>query len=55
MSFRINDKSRPSVSSHHVRGAMVLFADGRVELLDESTSPEKLRELLMGAVPKQRD
>lgn len=55
MSFRVNDKERPSISSHHVRGAMVLFADGRVELLDESTSPEELRELLTGAASKQPD
>ena len=53
MSFRVNDKDRPSISSHHVRGAMALFADGRVELFDESTSPEKLRGLLTGTASKQ--
>ncbi len=46
MSFTINDKSKPSISSHHVHGAMVLHADGRVRFLDESTDPEELRRLL---------
>jgi len=46
MSIQINDKSKPSISSHHVHGAMVCYADGSVHFLDESTDPEELRKLL---------
>ncbi|MGH7135675.1 MAG: DUF1559 domain-containing protein, partial [Pirellulales bacterium] len=46
MSLRINDKSKPSISSQHPHGAMVLFADGSVKFLDESTTPEQLRAML---------
>lgn len=46
MSLQINDKSQPSISSHHLHGAMVLFADGSVKFLDESTTPEQLRAML---------
>lgn len=46
ISLRINDKSKPSISSHHPHGAMVLFADGSTRFLDESISPEELRAML---------
>ena len=46
MSFQINDKSKPSISSRRSHGAMVLFADGTVKFLDESTKPEELRAML---------
>jgi len=46
MSFKINDKTKPSISSHHVHGAMVLYADGSVHFLDESADPEELKKLL---------
>lgn len=46
MSLQINTKSKPSISSHHPHGAMVLFADGSVEFLDESTTPKQLRAML---------
>lgn len=50
MSFQINDKSKPSISGNHPYGghrlAGVVFADGTVERLDESTTPEKLRAML---------
>jgi hypothetical protein len=49
MSFQINDKGKPSISSYHVRGATVIFADGRVEFLDESTRPERLKALLISS------
>ncbi len=46
MSFTINDKTKPSISSHHPHGAMVVYADGSVQFLDESTDPDELRKLL---------
>jgi len=47
MSFTINDKTKPSISSHHhAHGAMVLFADGSVRFLDEATDPDELKKLL---------
>jgi prepilin-type processing-associated H-X9-DG protein len=46
MSFTINDKTKPSISSHHVHRAMVLYADGHVEWLHESTDPDELKKLL---------
>ncbi|HQU43924.1 MAG: hypothetical protein B7Z73_12760 [Planctomycetia bacterium 21-64-5] len=49
MSLRINDKSKPSISSHHPHGAMALFADGSIKLLDESTTSAELRAMLTSA------
>jgi hypothetical protein len=50
MSLQVNDRSRPSISSHHLRnGALVLFADGTVKFLDASTPPDKLRAMLTRA------
>ncbi len=46
MSFQINDKTKPSISSHHRGGAHVLFADGSVRFLRDSTPPEIVRALL---------
>ncbi len=46
MSFTINDKAKPSISSHHPPGALVLYANGHVRWLDESTDPDELRKLL---------
>jgi prepilin-type processing-associated H-X9-DG protein len=46
MSFRINDPSRPSISSAHPGGVTVGFADGAVYRLDPSIRPETLRALL---------
>lgn len=46
MSFQISDRGKPCIGSHHLHGAMVLMADGGVQFLDESTPPEKLKELL---------
>lgn len=36
MSFQINDKAKPSISSHHAHGAVVVFADGRIFSLDKA-------------------
>lgn len=49
MSLRINDKSEPSISSHHPHGAMVLFADGSSGFLDDSTSPQTVQAMLNAA------
>jgi len=46
MNFKINDPSKPSISSHHAHGAMVFYADGSVHFMDESTNPDELRKLL---------
>jgi hypothetical protein len=46
MSFQINDGSKPSISSHHVHGAMVLYADASVHFLNESIDAEELKKLL---------
>ena len=49
MSLHINDKSKPSISSHHPHGAMVLFADGSTKFLDDWTNAAELRAMLRGA------
>ena len=46
MSFRINDPDRPSISSHHPRGAYAVFCDGRVRFLKNDTDPKMVRALL---------
>jgi hypothetical protein len=46
MSFTINDKTKPSISSHHFHGAMVLYTDGGVPYLDESIRPDELKAML---------
>jgi hypothetical protein len=55
MSFKINDKSKPSISSHHVHGAMAVYADGSVHFLDESTDPDEMRALLTANVEDASD
>jgi len=45
LSMKINDRSKRSLSSYH-GGACVLHADGSVELLDDATTEERVRELL---------
>jgi hypothetical protein len=52
MSFRVNDRSKPSISSHHVHGAMAVFADGGVRFLDESTDPEVIRAVLTASLQR---
>jgi hypothetical protein len=49
MSFKINDASRPSISSHHIGGAMVMTADGAVTFLDEATAAEAVTAMLTAA------
>lgn len=46
MSFRINDPSKPSISSPHADGPGVVFADGRYKRLSESIPPEIVKALL---------
>ena len=45
LSMKINDRSKRSLSSYH-GGACVVHADGTVEILDEATTEERVRELL---------
>jgi hypothetical protein len=45
LSMKINDRSKRSLSSYH-GGACIAHADGSVEILDEATTKERLRELL---------
>ena len=45
LSMKINDRSKRSLSSYH-GGACVLHANAKVEILDETTTEERLRELL---------
>ena len=47
MSLLINDPSGAGISSAHVGGAFVMLKDGTVEFLDESTTEERLREMLV--------
>jgi hypothetical protein len=47
MSFVINDRSKPSISSPHVRGPLVVFADRiGAYCLDVSLRPETLKALI---------
>ena len=46
MSFRINDPTRPSISSRHPGGAHVAFVDGSVYFVSEQIDPEMLRALI---------
>ncbi len=45
MSMKINDRSKRSLSSYH-GGACIARADGKIEILDEATTEEQVRELL---------
>ena len=45
LSMKINDRTKRSLSSYH-GGACVVHADGTVEILDETTTEERVRELL---------
>ena len=46
MSLHINDKQSPSISSRHVKGGNVLYADGSCRFLNESIAADLLRSLL---------
>ena len=46
MSFKLNDKAKPSISSDHTGGAQVCFADGEVAFLTSDISEQELRALL---------
>ncbi len=45
LSLKINDRSKRSLSSYH-GGACIALADGTVEILDDATTEERVRELL---------
>lgn len=46
MSFRVNDRSTPSISSQHRGGANVAFVDGEVYFMSEEIDPQQLRALI---------
>lgn len=46
MSFKLNDKAKPSISSDHTGGAQVCFAEGEVAFLSSDISEEEVRALL---------
>lgn len=46
MSFTINDRTRPSISSPHRWGAFVAFADGRLCSIRSHTPPDVVKALL---------
>jgi len=46
MSFRINDKNQPGISSHHRHGAYVGFADGSCYFVTDKISESELRALI---------
>ncbi len=45
LSMKINDRSKRSLSSYH-GGASIAHADGSVEILNEATTEERVREML---------
>jgi prepilin-type processing-associated H-X9-DG protein len=46
MSFRINDRARPSISSLHPGVVNVSYADGRCDHLKEGLDPRQLRSMI---------
>jgi hypothetical protein len=44
--LHINDKNGKGIASYHKAGAFVLFGDGRVEFLSDTTDPKVLRKWL---------
>jgi hypothetical protein len=46
MSWQINDRTLPSISSHHPGGALAVFIDAHTQFLNNRTDPVALRALL---------
>lgn len=46
MSFRLNDPTKPSISSPHSGGVTVVFADGHAQSLSSDIDPEVLKAML---------
>lgn len=57
MSWLINDRAQPSVSSHHPGGAQVVFIDAHSQFLSNRTDPVALRALftIAGGEPVDPD
>ena len=47
MSFRFNDESRPSIRSHHEKGAAVIYGDLDHGWLNPVVSPVKVKNTAM--------
>ena len=47
MSFRVNDESRPSIRSHHEKGAAVIYGDLDHGWLDLVASPDQVKNMVM--------
>ena len=46
LKLQVNAKDDPCIGSYHLGGAMVAFADGRVEQLDEKETAERIKAML---------
>lgn len=46
MSFQVNDPAKPSISSPHSSGAIVVFADGHTQTLSNDINPQVLKALI---------
>lgn len=57
MSWQINDRAKPSVSSHHPGGAQVVFIDAHSQFLSNQTDPVARRALftIAGGEPVDPD
>jgi hypothetical protein len=44
--FAINSEKRKGIGSAHSSGALVAFCDGRVEFIENSTRPERVKAML---------
>lgn len=57
MSWQVNDRAQPGVSSHHPGGALVVFIDAHAQFLSNRTDPNALRALftIAGGEPVDPD
>jgi prepilin-type processing-associated H-X9-DG protein len=46
LDFKINSQAKQAIGSQHPGGASVVFCDGHVEFLNDSTPPERIKAML---------